>query len=301
MNIALPALVVFILLLPGFIARSRIKRAERLSLDYSPFGQIVTEAVVWSVALHLLWIVVTRLLAGRIVHPETLLRLFSADAQAQTQALHTVAAQAGSVTLYFTSLLVFAHLGPWLVRRVIERFRLDRFDSVLSPLLRFSGAPWYYLFSGADFPEDEVPDFVSVSAVVDVAGEPYLYMGLLDDYFMNHDGELDRLVLRQVMRRPMSKDKGPDHVYGDFSRFYPIDGDCFVLRYAECTTLNIEYIKLNPENSLPVPEHEHEALGPESESTLTANSPAHPPTSSDSKTFAPSAIFGSGAAQWARS
>lgn len=247
MNIALPALVVFILLLPGFIARSRIKRVERLSLDYSPFGQVVTEAVVWALALHLAWIGLAWLLAGWVVDPETLLRLFSAEAAAQTQALRAVAAQAGGVTLYFASLLVFAQLAPWLVRRVVERYRLDRFDAPLSPLLRFSGAPWYYLFSGADFAADEVPDFVSVSAVVDVASVPYLYMGLLDDYFMDHDGALDRLVLRQVMRRPMARDKGPDHVEGDMGRFYPVDGDYFVLRYAECTTLNIEYIKLRAE------------------------------------------------------
>jgi hypothetical protein len=34
MNLALPALVVFVLLLPGFLARSRFKRIERSSLDF---------------------------------------------------------------------------------------------------------------------------------------------------------------------------------------------------------------------------------------------------------------------------
>lgn len=254
MNIALPALVVFALLLPGFIARSRIKRAERLSLDYSPFGQVVTEAVVWSVGLHLLWAILARILAGRVIHAETVLRLFSTDPSTQTLALNATAAVADGVAFYFVSLLVFAHFGPWLLRRAVERFRLDRVNSMLSPVFRFSGAPWYYLFSGADFSEDEVPDFVSVSAIVNVAGEPHLYMGLLDDYFLNHDGELDRVVLQQVMRRPLAKDKAQDHVHGDLSRFYPVDGDYFVLRYAECTTLNIEYIKLKPETANRAPE-----------------------------------------------
>jgi hypothetical protein len=248
MNLALPALVVFLLLLPGFIARSRIKRAERQSLDYSPFGQIVSEAVLWSIALHLLWTAVTGLVAGKAIDPQTVLRLMSAEASIQTQALQSVAAQASGITLYFTTLLVFAHLSPWVVRRVVERYRLDRQQSHWSPLLRFSAAPWYYLFSGADFEESDVPDLISVSAVVDVAGEPYLYVGLLEDYFMTHDGELDRVVLQHVMRRPLSRDKGPDHVHGDLSRFYPIDGDYFVLRYVECITLNIEYIKLGPAN-----------------------------------------------------
>jgi len=34
MNVALPALIVFLLVLPGFIARSQIKLAEREKLDY---------------------------------------------------------------------------------------------------------------------------------------------------------------------------------------------------------------------------------------------------------------------------
>jgi hypothetical protein len=45
MNVALPALIAFFILLPGFIFRTNLKRAERTSLDFSPFGQIVAEAI----------------------------------------------------------------------------------------------------------------------------------------------------------------------------------------------------------------------------------------------------------------
>lgn len=43
MNVALPALIVFFLLLPGFIFRTNLKRVERTSLDFSPFRQVVAE------------------------------------------------------------------------------------------------------------------------------------------------------------------------------------------------------------------------------------------------------------------
>ena len=69
MNFALPALVVFALLLPGFIARSQIKVVERQSLDYSPFGQVVTEAVVWAAALHTVWTLATAQLLSRVELP----------------------------------------------------------------------------------------------------------------------------------------------------------------------------------------------------------------------------------------
>jgi hypothetical protein len=66
-------------------------------------------------------------------------------------------------------------------------------------------------------------------------------------------------VLQRVMRRPLTADKNTDLSVdeieaassssssaerGAAARFYPVDGDYFVLRYAEAITLNIEYIKL---------------------------------------------------------
>lgn len=250
MNIALPALVVFVILLPGFIARSRHKQAERLSLDYSPFGAVVSEAVVWALALHLLWLGTAWLVAGRVLRPEVLFQLLSSDAAAQSRALQALAAQMAPVAAYFASLIAFAQFGPTAWRALIVRFGLDRIGSRGSRWLRFDEAPWYYLLSGADFPAANRPDFIAVSAIVDVAGRPMLYTGILDDYFIDRDGQLDRLILQDVMRRPLDADKPRSDsaaaatVAGE--RFYRVDGDYFVLRYAEAITLNIEYIQLRP-------------------------------------------------------
>lgn len=246
MNLALPALVVFLLLLPGFIARSRIKRAERLSLDYSPFGQIVTEAVVWAAGLHIAGVLALHHFSHLRVQPDIALRLLSSDPQAQARALDAVAGQAGAVTAYWAGLIAFAYLGPTAVRAFISWRRLDRNGSRLSPLLRFSGAPWYYLLSGADFRREDEPDLIAISAIVDVANTPYLYTGILDDYFLDTEGRLDRLILQQVMRRPLDRDKAEGRTEPDLDRFYAVDGDYFVLRYAEAITLNVEYIKLPP-------------------------------------------------------
>jgi hypothetical protein len=254
MTVAFPALVIFLILLPGFIARSRIKRVERQVLDYSPFGQVVSEAVVWAGSLHIVWVLLARGLNGAELNVETVRRLLSSDAAVQGQALTHVAGQAGVVTAYFASLLAAAYLLPSGIRRVISARRLDRLGSRWSALFRFSGAPWYYLLSGADFGADQTPDFIAVSAVVNVAGSPYIYTGLLDEYFIDQSGSLDRLVLQQVMRRPLSADKMPESGGREQERFYPVDGDYFVLRYSEAITLNIEYIQLKEELGDPVDE-----------------------------------------------
>jgi hypothetical protein len=90
MNIALPALVVFLLLLPGFIFRSRFKRAERISLDYSPFGQVVTEAVLWVTVLHVIWLITAYIVFGRFLDVSALLRLISSDASNQAKSIAAV-------------------------------------------------------------------------------------------------------------------------------------------------------------------------------------------------------------------
>jgi|SRR5581483_8276870 len=252
MNVALPALIVFFVLLPGFLFRSRFKRAERLSLDYSPFGQVVTQAVLWAAVLHAVWLAGTWLVAHRTVRADVLLKLVSSDSALHADAIQAVAADIPRVTWYFASLLVFAYVMPTVARLAIIHWRLDRQAAPLSRLLRFHAAPWYYLLTGADFAADDTPDFIAVSAIVDAAGRPMLYYGILDDFYLDQDGRLDRLVLEKAMRRPLESDKvaldGTDRLT---ERFYAIDGDYFVLRYAEAITLNIEYIKLAPDEAVP--------------------------------------------------
>lgn len=244
MSLALPTLVVFLLLVPGFIARSQIKRAERLSLDFAPFGQVVIQGVVWAAVLHLVWVGGVQWLTAYEFRPEILLRLLAADAARQAAALDEVASRFGPISAYLGSLVAFAYLGPNLVRRVVTRLRLDRIDSPLAGLVRFSRAPWYYLLSGADFHADRQPDLIAISAIVSAGDAVFVYTGILEDYFVDTDGRLDRLILSQVMRRPLARDKTGDPGEPGLDRFYPIDGDYFVLRYAEVVTLNVEYIKL---------------------------------------------------------
>lgn len=246
MNVALPALVVFLLLLPGFIFRTRLKRAERTSLDYSPFGQVAAEAVLWVVILHLVWLAASYQFFGRQLDATTLLRLLASDAAGQAKAAEAVSGQFKWIAAYFVTILFGAYAIPTGIRAVISKYRLDRIGSPFSSIFRFHQAPWYYLLTGADFGEDDQPDLVVVSAIVEVGKDTMLYTGYLDEFFVDAEGQLDRLILQEAMRRPITSDKevaNPD-AWHDHSRFYPVDGDYFVLRYSEAITLNVQYVKL---------------------------------------------------------
>jgi hypothetical protein len=243
MNLALPAVVLFFLLLPGFVIRSRFKRTERLTVDYSPFGRVVTEGVLWAAFLHVVWLIAAHL-AGHPLRTESFLALLSSDPQGQSRAVRDVASSDTLVFFYFVSMLAFSYFVPPLAREAIIRNRWDREDHPLSTLVRFHEAPWYYLLTGADYEESEVPDCIAISAIVDAAGEPMLYVGILDSFFFDDQGQLDRLILENTMRRRLVSDKPGDEAAGAVPRFYGIDGDYFVLRYSEAITLNIEYLKL---------------------------------------------------------
>jgi len=246
MNVALPTLILFVILLPGFIFRSGLKRAERTSIDFSPFGHVVAEAVLWAILLHLAWLTGSHLLFSREFDPVVLMNLLSSVPVSQAKAAQQVGIEFQPIATYFISLLVASYLIPMSVRSAISTFRLDREGAPLSTVFRFHDAPWYYLLTGADFVDDEQPDLVFISAIVEVAKEAVLYVGILDDFYFDSEGQLDRLILQQVSRRPLSKDKSAEANGTSMGkdRFYPVDGDNFVLRYSEAITLNVQYVKL---------------------------------------------------------
>lgn len=245
MNVALPALILFIILLPGFIFRSGLKRAERTSVDFSPFGRVVAEAVLWAILLHLAWLTFAHILFSRQFEPVVLMNLLSSVPANQASAAQQVGIEFRSIAAYCISLLIASYLVPMSVRSAISRLRLDREGAPLSTIFRFHDAPWYYLLTGADFTEDEQPDLIFISAIVEVAKEAVLYVGILDDFYFDSEGQLDRLILQKVLRRPMASDKPVEQSAAGQGneRFYPIDGDNFVLRYSEAITLNVQYVK----------------------------------------------------------
>jgi hypothetical protein len=103
MNVALPALVVFLLLLPDFSFRSRLKRAERTPLDYSAFGQVAADAVMWAALAHALWLSVSYWVFGHRFEPVVLMKLLSASANGQAEAASLIARDFGWIAGYFGS------------------------------------------------------------------------------------------------------------------------------------------------------------------------------------------------------
>ena len=248
MNLAFPAALLFAFLLPGFILRTAFQKPERSVPDVTPFAWTISTSVFLALLLNALWCYAAETLTPWRVDWEALLLMVSADrGSAYEAAIQRAAHWPQGPLLYLASLCGAAYLCGSLLRSLIQWLRLDREDLPISSWLR-ADTPWYYLFSGYD--AQPQPDAVLICAVVQIGAQAYLYVGRLVEYFLTRDGQIDRLVLEDVWRRPMAADR-PEvpEAHADAAtseeRFYRIDGDYFVLHAAEIRTLNIRYLRLS--------------------------------------------------------
>jgi len=259
-NVAFSALLVFLLLLPGFLFRTYFKRAEKIVLDVKPFGQAAIDAFLAAIVLDLSWYWLTVLVTGTRADFQALLALIAGEKSPRLEsAIAEIAGDPWRPGLFFGSLYAFAIAAAFALRHAVTRWRLDRRGAPLANFLRFD-TPWYYLFTGYDRPT--APDGVAIGAVVSLGGTAYLYTGVLVEYFLDDQGQLNRLVLASAARRPLAEDavqgyeavpaEGSEEAAADEAavpaeeRFYPIEGDYFVLRYSEVLTLNVRYLDLSP-------------------------------------------------------
>ncbi len=239
MNVAFSAVVLFALVLPGFLFRQSFLKAEGeyVLLDFKPFGRATVAAFVWAVIFHAIALGIVDVFTAWRFDADTLLRLLAGERTTSVErALDQSAQHWNQIALYFTGLAAAAWLLGSLLRRLVTSRKWDRSDSRLAPVLRFD-TPWYYLLTGYD--EDEPPHLVVVTTIVQVGAECFLYRGILVSFFLDSQGQLDRVVLTSVERRPIQQDRTDADPHEE--RFYPIDGDRFVIRYAQMITLNVSY------------------------------------------------------------
>jgi uncharacterized protein DUF6338 len=240
MSVALSAVVVFLLLAPGFAFRSRYRRIERTSLDYAPFGEVVLHGVVFAAVFHLVWLAAARLF-GWVPNLGDLLLLLASDPNSQAEAIRRVGAHQYAVFLYFLTIL----FAPFFLAPALRRLAESRgWNLPESRLYRFFGieAPWYYLLRVQAARRDAD---ALVAAVVNFGGRCYVVRGFVADFFVSPTGELDRIVLELADRRPLEAD--PQGQGGEPDpQYYSIEGDFFVLRYSEAITLNVQYLQLSP-------------------------------------------------------
>ena len=257
MNLAFPALLVLLLVLPGSIFRYTYARGTWGWSSPTSFRSISDElaySVVLAVGLHCLAIVGVGLLGFRVDFASVVALLigdFGPSGKQYGRAIESVAMYPGRIALYFLGISFGASAAGHIAHKVVRALRLDH----RTRIFRFRNE-WFYLLSGEvmQFAEsaDDIREIAGVylSAVVDHSKESYLYRGIVADWSFDPQGQLDAITLRMAHRRPLSKDREkpdariPGELFDGDDRYYDIHGDRFVLRYSQIRTLNLDYFSL---------------------------------------------------------
>jgi hypothetical protein len=255
MNVAFPALLLFLIVLPGFLFRQFFQRNEVRTANHAPFSALALKALICAAAFNAV-VASAVSLAGYEIKLRDVIHLLAGGSASLVRIedrlvwldFHPLAG-----TGYFVLTNGLALLSALGFRWAVQRWELDRAGNPFAGVAR-GDAPWYYLFSGLDQLKDEATDGTTVAAVVEFKEASYLYTGVLDGYEVDEHGQLDRLLLVQAQRRKFERDREYDATAKtyeeDKTRFYPISGDVFVLRYDDVKTLNVTYLSLHPKTQI---------------------------------------------------
>jgi hypothetical protein len=82
-NVAFSALLVYLLLLPGFLFRTYFKRAEKVVLDVKPFGQAAVDAFLTAIVIDPVWYWLAYLVTGTRVDFHALFSLIAGEKSAE--------------------------------------------------------------------------------------------------------------------------------------------------------------------------------------------------------------------------
>lgn len=272
MSFAFPALLAFLLVLPGIILRYSYARGPWGWASPTSLRRVSEElayGVAFALVLHGLWLALVRRLGFTPDVDSMFLLLvgnFGEGDRYLDRVLAAVSRHYPWVAGYLVSLYGASAVAGNLGHRAVRRLKLDH----RTKTFRFDNY-WYYMLTGEvlDFSENAGEgrrvDGVYLSAVVDHASGSYLYRGIVSDFTFDRDGALDTIVLWDAHRRRLVDDReegSPRAAVGPAvpdERYYEIRGDFLVLRYAELRTLNLDYFAVTLEESMTAPE---EALPP---------------------------------------
>ncbi|MGQ3888473.1 hypothetical protein ACQUW5_05505 [Legionella sp. CNM-1927-20] len=235
MNIALPTLLILLLLLPGLFFVSGYYKFEPSAINLIPFTHKTTLSLFAALVLHLCFLALPASM-GLTVNAEKLMEFLSNPQE--DISISIAETKAVIKYLLLTSMVGFllGILLRWLITTI---FKLDK--KFLG--LRFNNE-WFYFFKGYGY-KDETIELVEIYALVETAGQSFLYYGILKDYFFDSDGNISTLIIRSAKRTLSGQFSSEitDNKLIPKECFHKIpQSHCFILKYSEIVNLNIYFI-----------------------------------------------------------
>lgn len=249
MNIALGAVLIFILLLPpiAFYISYSYGRFAKAGPKFSLLDGLLASAI-FSLFIH----AVAVMLIGKVVRFDLLLKLVGGDLKdVGTTISNTELTQGLQQFAYYNAcIFIIALLLGKLARLVVTWNEWHaRWE-----ILRLNNR-WWYLFNGYYLPEIGMDkrefDLLFVDAVVDTHDGTFIYSGYLVEFVCTGE-ELDRIYLNDTIRREIRKkrmdENGKDMAVNETGESVQIPGAFFSIAYRDIKNLNLRFISF--ENSI---------------------------------------------------
>ena len=240
MNIAITTVILAIFLLPGILYR-RFYYTEQFSKQYvkKNFFELFFSTLIPTIFLQSLWIFVVRIFNYRIDFSVISNLLFNRKLDLVSQNINENYLK---IIFYHITLFIFSIIIGVIFKQIIRKYKFDRSFKIL----RYKNY-WHYLFFGEifDFPRttvflDETTDdidFTYVSVISDTNAGVILYDGLLVDYELNKDGELEHIIISETKRKYLSKKE----VKGD----YDMPGNIFIIPMKSVININLSFYRFD--------------------------------------------------------
>ncbi len=238
MEIALGALIIIILLLPGISFRKGYF-SEEFSNQYTikDFFQLFVNTFIPSVILYLIALPII-LIFGYSYNIKVLIALVSSNENLFEKAVEHVHNTQTEILIFqlILNILSFA-IGYWLKNIFIENSIDSKFE-----FFRYKNI-WHYVLSAKfiDFKRSQIQlyndkvedvDITFVDALVSVGDKVFIYNGILVDYQLASEGNLDFLIIKNTQRKQIDKKK-----------FKDINGHVVILKYENIINLNLIFIE----------------------------------------------------------
>lgn len=256
MNIALPVLVIFILILPGIICRSSYYITEKTVLSHRPFTVEGSISLIVAAVLHLLWITIANNLGYDVKFQYVFALVSNAPGELTKEAINNVSEYKAEIAVYFFTLFASSWGMGAAANRLVKRLDLD-IKGPLSTIFKFD-TPWYYTFKGL-VEESEEKDgklvvtkgyladsftFIQVTCSIVRPDDTYLYVGVLENFYFKRDGSLDRIVLAIPSRRKLTDDaRAKSQADRTKEPFFVIHCKFLIVKYDDVSSLSIDFIK----------------------------------------------------------
>jgi len=248
MNLALSALIIIILLLPGSVfIKSYYTAFKEKVADYQiSFNELALKGLIFSLFIHSSAICIIKILGYEIDFSFLYNIIISKDEFRNADFSNNVL----QFFLYNTLIIIFSFLISKLAKTIVRKNNLDlKYHS-----LNYTNY-WFFIFSGRFFIEqntDKLSENVDLIWVDVLLDNDVIYSGfLIDFYYSSKENELETLILKNAQKIICNHSSDGITNKSVTSDPQDIPGDFFILPMNKMVNINVYYINYKNTDEIP--------------------------------------------------